>query len=149
MSEEETLHSKNNKGFTIVELMTIIAVLGIIGSIAIPAFRDYIPRMRLRRARDEVLATLRFARIKALSERQTYQVIFERATNSYRVEPGGNSVPLPLGVSITNSTDITYEFRPDRTGATSPSSDVILVNERNKRVQFHLIEATGYIRVVE
>lgn len=136
------------KGFTIIEVMVVIGILGIIAGITIPAFRDYIPRMRLRGARDEVLATLRLSRTKALSERQTYQVIFEKATNTYRMNPGGESKPLPQGIEIANSCDIVYEFRPDRTGAVIPA-EVTLVNRRNKSVTFYLTEATGYIRVQE
>ena len=143
--------SKNNhkkQGFTIIEVVIVLAILGIVAGIAIPAFRDYIPRMRLRMAKDEVLATLRLARTRAFSERQTYQVIFEKPTNSYRVNPGGASKPLPQGISIANSFDIVYEFRPDRTAEMIPC-DVTLVNARNKCVIFYLIPATGHIRIVE
>jgi prepilin-type N-terminal cleavage/methylation domain-containing protein len=40
------MRNKQNKGFTLVELMIIVAIIGIISAIAIPAFTKYIKRSR-------------------------------------------------------------------------------------------------------
>lgn len=36
----------NKKGFTLIELMIVVAIIGIIASIAYPSYRDYIVRAR-------------------------------------------------------------------------------------------------------
>ncbi|MCK4307512.1 prepilin-type N-terminal cleavage/methylation domain-containing protein [candidate division WOR-3 bacterium] len=144
------------KGFTIVEMMVVIAMMGIIGSIAIPSFRNYIVRMRLTRARDEILSTLKLARARAMSERIVYRVSFNTADSSYSVgkDPDGDGTftyegtkPLPNGISFqTSGSD--FEFYPDRTGAVL-TSDLIIINTKNEDVRFYIIPATGHIKVEE
>ena len=38
--------SKKNSGFTLVELMIVVAIIGILAGIAIPAFSRYIKKSR-------------------------------------------------------------------------------------------------------
>lgn len=40
------------KGVTVIELMVVIAILGILAAVAIPAWRDYLVRAKVRQAAD-------------------------------------------------------------------------------------------------
>jgi type IV pilus assembly protein PilA len=45
---------RSKKGFTLIELMIVVAIIGVLAAVAIPAYSDYIKRARM----SEVLAAL-------------------------------------------------------------------------------------------
>jgi prepilin-type N-terminal cleavage/methylation domain-containing protein len=45
-NEKVAMRSKKNKGFTLVELMIVVAIIGVIAAIAVPAFTRYVKRSR-------------------------------------------------------------------------------------------------------
>ena len=65
-------------GFTLVELMVVIAVLAILASIGIPGFQGIVAENRATSAANELLATLQFARSAAIAQSRPVTV---RPTN--------------------------------------------------------------------
>lgn len=137
-----------NKGWTLIEALVVVVLMGIILAIGIPQYGRYISRTQLESASNEVLAALRVARSNAISEQKTYRVFFNKTANTYRMIPGGGEKTLPGGIEISNSVDITYEFNADRTAVVDPSN-IIITNSRGQTVEFSVIAATGYIEVEE
>lgn len=45
----------NNKGFTLIELMIVIAIIAIIAAVAMPAYSDYITKAKRTEAKAELL----------------------------------------------------------------------------------------------
>jgi len=65
---------QKNKGFTLIELMVTIAVLGIIATIAAPSFSNLLEKQNLNRSTQELIGQLNSARSKAVLERREVTV---------------------------------------------------------------------------
>lgn len=61
---------RNNRGFTLIELMVTIAVMAIIAMMAAPSFNSIIQNQNLNRSSQELIVQLNNARSKAVLERR-------------------------------------------------------------------------------
>ena len=75
----------NKKGFTLLELIFCIAILGILMAIGIPNYMDYLPRYRANGAIRRLFTELQYAKMKAIADNKDYYVTFDSATDSYSV----------------------------------------------------------------
>ena len=65
------------KGFTLVEVVMVVIVIGLLTSIAIPTYLKWIPGIRLKSAARDLYSNMQLARIQALKDNVTVEVIFE------------------------------------------------------------------------
>lgn len=63
-------------GFTVIELVTVLVLLGILASIAGPAMGGYVGRNKTRSALDRISSDVSYARILAIREGQRMSVVF-------------------------------------------------------------------------
>ena len=77
---------RKNLGFSLIELMIVVAVIGILAAVAYPSYQDYVARAARAQARNAMLD------IAQLEER------FLTSNNTYKVfsGPGGGTAP-PAG----------------------------------------------------
>ncbi len=72
---------RNEAGFTLAEMLIVIAVGGILTAIAIPAFMSWAPKYRVNGAARQVFSEMMAARAKAISENNNYVITFDTANN--------------------------------------------------------------------
>ncbi|MBZ0224275.1 MAG: pilin [Dokdonella sp.] len=89
------------KGFTLIELMIVIAIIAILAAIALPAYQDYATRAKV----SEVIVMTEPAKL-AVSETASSLGLLANVTsaNSGYVFPGATS--FVSGVTITDTTGV-------------------------------------------
>lgn len=78
------------QGFTLVEVMIVVAVIGILSAVAIPTYLTWMPDMRLRATARDVFSTFQKTRIDAIKANRDMAIVFDPATNTYSIcsDPG-------------------------------------------------------------
>lgn len=75
---------KQNRGFTAIELILVIVILGILAAVAYPRFQAA-PGFRVSAAAQAIAADIRYAQSQAVSTQYNYKVYFYAGSNSYSV----------------------------------------------------------------
>lgn len=67
----------SRRGITLVELMSIVVIIGIIAAMAVPRFATTINRLRFRNAARHMVSMLRLARSHAITNKQPFGVYMD------------------------------------------------------------------------
>lgn len=77
----KTASRKSDGGFTLLELIVIVLILGILSAIAAPSWLAFINRQRVRTVNDRVLQTLRSAQSEAKRSKRDITITFNPTTD--------------------------------------------------------------------
>lgn len=77
-----------NRGFTLVEVLIVIAVIGILSAISVPMFQKWLPNMRLKDAAQDLYGYMQKARLGAVKTNSTWAIKFNPTANTYILYSG-------------------------------------------------------------
>ena len=96
MKSKKRLYLHDNDGFTLIEMLVVVLIVGILGAISAPSWQGFLNRQRMNSARGELMNVLRDAQTRAQSRRQSVEVNFP---DTGSLSPGDS----PLAVEVKDA----------------------------------------------
>ncbi len=119
-------------GFTLIELIVVLAILSILLFMAVPSFMGWTPRSSLKRATRDIVSSFEQARMESVKRNKTWAVEFDPIADEYKIlsDYGGDEETFRT-VSLSGYRNISfgtgYGGRP---GATNPADGVSFTGNR-------------------
>lgn len=115
------------RGFTLVDMLVVLSIIGTVSAIAVPSTMAAMDRMRLGQSAREVERELQIAKSRAVAKGRPIRVRFDcPAAGMYRIVEviGSASAPTPADTAANRCDGITYPYpASDRDPTTRPNHD--------------------------
>ena len=105
---------KYTSGFSAIELVATLAVMGILAAIALPGWNRLLPAFHLESAARQVQSELHNIKMRAAAENLNVQLAYLESASEYAIQKAGKTwitKPLPDGISIGKSGTISFSPR--------------------------------------
>ena len=106
----------NSRGFSLIELIVVIALLGILGAIATTQIADVSSKMRVTSAMNQIISDIELTKEFALANSTTMTITYDTNLNQYFIKndgslvanfPGSDNGIISLSNGIFSNTDLT------------------------------------------
>ena len=136
--------ARTKDGFSTIELLTCVAVMGIVTAIALPNWRGWFSYYSLNNSTRQVQSELHEIKMRAAAENVGFQLAYLQGASAYTIQRDGKSlanIPLAEGTTITKEGTISFSPR-----GTAGANRVRLSSADGKCRQI-VVSATGRVRV--
>jgi prepilin-type N-terminal cleavage/methylation domain-containing protein len=138
-------NSSRKSGITFLELLIVIAIIGILSAVAVPSIADISPHYKLRGGSQELISALRNAQNLATTTQQNHLIRFYPSNNSYSLIRSisgtetiiqTNNLPSTVSFSSINLTNNQVIF--SSSGAPDNSGTILLTNTKNEHITIEI-----------
>jgi prepilin-type N-terminal cleavage/methylation domain-containing protein len=154
---------RSSKGFSLIELIIVIAIFGIVLAIAASNFTAYRDNTNLREAARSISSDMLLVKQRAVSESRNYRIDFSEAANTYTIQQetapasgiysdlstkpvGAGNTAIKISGTPSFSGGVSYvTFQPR--GTCNPFGSMKLKNDRRPLVATITTQITGRVRV--
>jgi type II secretion system protein H len=84
--QEQAVKIKSSRGFTLIEMIIVLAIVGIALSIAVPNFNAYRHNTNLKEAARDISSDISLYKQRAVSENRGYKINFSALANTYTIQ---------------------------------------------------------------
>ncbi len=109
---------KTENGFTLIEVAITVAIITILAFIALPTFKTFTHKYRVRSFCYDVISLLNRARVGAIEKRQYYTLTIDLDNEKVSISPslasGTSEVDAPAGVDIYSLTNDLTTTNPSK-----------------------------------
>ena len=124
---------RRSAGFTITEMLIVVAIMGILAAIATPYMGDMIRRQRIKTAAFDVFSSLAFARSEAIKRNTTVTI----------TPTGGGNWDRGWRIVDSNNNILRQQSGWDSLTATGPASVVFLGSGRSTALASISLSSSG------
>ncbi len=124
---------RTNAGFSMLEILAVIAIIGIIAAFALPGAINFVKGYRLHANASAIAAQLNVTRFRATSQYTPYRLrmdtasrstVRERLSTAYASPEDEETIPLDQGIRILTACPISAKPGPIGASVTAASTSV-------------------------
>src|SRR5258705_6194957 len=131
-------------GFSSIELIVVMGIMGIVAAIALPKWNNWLPTYALNNSTRQIQSELHNIKMRAAAENVGFQLAYLQGANAYTIQRDSKALvtkPIAEGTSITKEGTIAFSPR-----GTASGNRVRLRNSAGVCKQV-VVSPTGRVRI--